>query len=286
LSPHSTAHPLKRPACGDVIVRVDGEDVGGLALSQVANRILGPEGTTVALTVMNPATGDLRTVSLTRTNITIENVTWQRLPDSRVAHLRIAAFSHGVSKDLRQALVRIQKEEMRAIILDLRNDPGGLLDEAVGSASQFLQSGNVLLEKDAEGKITPVSVQSGGVAPDIPLAVLINGGTASASEIVAGALKDALRATLVGETTFGTGTVLSQFPLSDGSALLLAVKEWLTPNGSTIWHTGIAPNIVVPLPPGVVPSVPETERGMTLAALKATQDEQLLRAFSLLNRSE
>jgi carboxyl-terminal processing protease len=269
---------------GDVILRVDGEDVTGLALSQVANRILGPEGTTVSLTIMNPATGDLRTVSLIRANITIDNVTWQRLPDSAVAHLRIAAFSRGVSKDLREALVLIQKEEIRGIILDLRNDPGGFLDEAVGSASQFLRSGNVLLEKDAEGKITPVPVQSGGIAPDVPLAVLINGGTASASEIVAGALKDALRATLVGETTFGTGTVLSQFRLSDGSALLLAVKEWLTPDGSTIWHTGITPNISVALPPGVVPSVPQTEQGMTLAALKATHDEQLLRALSLLTR--
>lgn len=267
---------------GDVILRVDGEDVTGLALSQVANRILGPEGSTVSLTVMNPATGDLRTVSLIRTSITIENVTWERLPDSPVAHLRIAAFSLGVSKDLREALVRMQKEELRGIILDLRNDPGGLLDEAVGSASQFLKGGNVLLERDAEGRITPVPVRTGGVAPDISVVVLINAGTASASEIVAGALKDARRATLVGETTFGTGTVLGQFPLSDGSALLLAVKEWLTPNGSTIWHKGISPDVVVALPPGVAPSVPESEHGMTVAALQATHDEQLLRALSLL----
>jgi carboxyl-terminal processing protease len=97
-------------------------------------------------------------------------------------------------------------------------------------------------------------------------------------------LKNARRATLVGETTFGTGTVLSQFPLSDGSALLLAVKEWLTPNGSAIWHKGIAPDIAVALAPGVNPSVPETERDMTAAALQATHDEQLLRALSLLSR--
>jgi carboxyl-terminal processing protease len=116
------------------------------------------------------------------------------------------------------------------------------------------------------------------------MAVLINRGTASAPEIVVGALKDAHRAELVGEKTFGTGTVLNPFPLSDGSALLLAVEEWLTPAGHVIWHKGISPDISVLLPPDVRPLFPEAEKEMTTAELRESQDAQLLRAIDLLSR--
>ena len=131
---------------------------------------------------------------------------------------------------------------MQGLILDLRNNPGGVLDESVAVASQFLTHGNVLLIKDARGKITPVPVKSGGLVTDIPMAVLIDGGSASASEIVAGALRDAHRAELIGETTFGTGTVLNEFPLIGGSALMLAIQEWLTPDGHSFWHRGNSPS--------------------------------------------
>jgi carboxyl-terminal processing protease len=114
--------------------------------------------------------------------------------------------------------------------------------------------------------------------------VLINGGTASAAEIVVGALQDAHRATVLGETTFGTGTVLSQFGLSDGSALLLATEEWLTPSGRVIWHHGTAPDVVVALPKDAIPLLPEAERGMTAAQLRASGDVQLLRALDLLSQ--
>ncbi len=142
----------------------------------------------------------------------------------------------------------------------------------------------MLLEKDAQGQVKPVPVQPGGVAPDIPLVVLINGGTASAAEIVAGALQDAQRATLVGETTFGTGTVLNEFRLSDGSALLLATEEWLTPGGRVIWHQGISPDKMVSLSSGVAPLLPEAEREMTAAQLQASEDAQLLQALELLKQ--
>jgi carboxyl-terminal processing protease len=168
--------------------------------------------------------------------------------------------------------------------VDLRNNPGGLLNEAVSTASQFLSGGQVLLEKSADGRITSVAVEKGGLAPSIPMVVLMNGGTASAAEIVAGALQDHRRAKLVGTTTFGTGTVLQQFPLSDGSALLLAVQEWLTPDGSQIWHKGIPPNFVVSLPEGVAPLFPEEEQGLTLQQLKASRDTQLLKAQELVAR--
>ncbi|MEO8426184.1 MAG: S41 family peptidase, partial [Verrucomicrobiota bacterium] len=149
--------------------------------------------------------------------------------------------------------------------------------------SQFLKEGNVLLQKNAKGEIKPSPVQPGAIAPNIPMTVLINSGSASAAEIVAGALQDAQRATLVGERTFGAGTVLSEFQLSDGSALLLAIQEWLTPAGHTIWHKGIAPKIEVHLSPDVAPLIPQAERMMTEAELKSSRDEQLLRALEALS---
>ncbi len=267
---------------GDIILKVNGEDVSDLPLDQVVGRILGPAGTQVTLTLQDPQSGKTRDVTLVRAKIQLQNVTWQRLPGTSLAHLRVAAFSQGVTDDLKKALAEIQSQGLTGVVLDLRNDPGGLLDESVGTASQFLSSGNVLLEKDANGHTQPVAVKSGGAATQMPMVVLINSGTASAAEIVAGALQDAHRATLEGETTFGTGTVLRDFPLSDGSALLLATQEWLTPNGRVIWHKGIAPDVVVPLATDATPLVPEAEQGMTAAQLQASNDAQLLRAINLL----
>jgi carboxyl-terminal processing protease len=267
---------------GDLIVRVDGADLTGLPLDQVVGRVLGPAGTQVTLTITNPTTGQTRDVTLVRAHIKVHNVTWQRLPGTEIAHVRITAFSHGVTNDLQEALNAIKQQGLTGVILDLRNNPGGLLDEAVGTASQFLESGNVLMERDAQGHTTPLAVKGGGVGLDMPLAVLVNSGSASASEIVAGALQDAARATLVGETTFGTGTVLQEFPLSDGSALLLAIQEWLTPEGRVIWHQGITPDVVVSLPENAAPLLPAAETDMTAAELQANGDLQLLRALDLL----
>jgi carboxyl-terminal processing protease len=245
-------------------------------------RILGPAGTQVTLTILNPQTGNTRDVTLERAKITIDNVTWQRLPGTTIAHVRITAFNQGVAQDLAETLDEIQRQELTGVILDLRSDPGGLLGEAVETASQFLEGGNVLLEKDAQGQITSVPVQPGGQAVDIPVVVLVDQGTASAAEIVAGALQDAGRATVVGETTFGTGTVLQEFPLSDGSVLLLAVQEWLTPKGRVIWHQGLDPDITVALPSDAEPLLPLTERDLTAEQLRDSGDAQLLRALDLL----
>jgi len=270
---------------GDIILKVNGKEVSGLPLEQAVGQILGPPGTSVNLTVLNPGTGRTINLTLVRARITLHNVKWQRLPGTTAAHVRIASFSSGVSEDLRKALKSLQKEKLTGLILDLRNNPGGLLEEAVETASQFLSSGNVLLEKNAKGEVTPVRVRPEGLAVAIPMVVLINGGTASAPEIIAGALQDAHRATLVGEKTFGTGTVLNPFPLSDGSALLLAVEEWLTPAGHVIWHKGISPDVSVPLPPEVSPMFPGAEKIITAGELRESKDEQLLRALDLLTQS-
>ncbi len=269
---------------GDIILKVDGKEVSGLPLNQVVEQILGPAGSPVTLTLLNPNTGVTRDVTIIRARITLQNVTWQRLPGTTVAHVRVVTFIKGVTGNLRKMLFTLQKEGVTKLIVDLRNNPGGLYDEAVSTASQFVGSGNVVLEKDSLGKTTPVPAQSGGAALGIPMVTLINGGTSSGAEIVAGALQDARRSKLVGEKTFGTGTVLERFSLSDGSAVLLAVKEWLTPAGHVIWHRGISPDIEVPLLQEVTPLIPETEKEMTADQLRKSGDEQLLRALDLLQR--
>lgn len=269
---------------GDIILKVNGQDMTGLSESAVVSKVLGPAGTQVTLTLQDPKTGATRDVTITRAKIIINNVSWIMLPGTTIADVRIAAFSQGMTKDLVAALQQVKKQGATGIILDLRNDPGGLLSEAVTSTSQFLASGNVLLVKNAQGQEQAVPVESGGLATKIPMVVMVDQGTGSAAEILAGALQDAHRATLIGETTFGTGTVLNSFNLSDGSQVLLATEEWLTPLGRVIWHKGISPDVTVSLASTVTPFVPEAGTGMTAAQLQSSQDTQLLKAINELSQ--
>ena len=268
---------------GDIITKVNGKNVDGLSLNDVVDLILGPAGTQVTVTILHPGASSPQDYPLTRAKITINNVTWQIVPGTKIAHVRLAAFSNGVTDELRKTLIDLQGQGVTGIVLDLRNNPGGLLSEAVGVASQFLPSGYVLEEKNARGGVDFVPVQPGGAATQIHMVVLVDQGTASASEIVSGALQDAKRATVIGETTFGTGTVLNQFNLSDGSAVLLATQEWLTPKGRVIWHQGLTPDIQVKMNPGVDPLTPESERQMTPDQWKTINDLQLSKALEILN---
>jgi carboxyl-terminal processing protease len=267
----------------DIILKVDGVDLTGMSLNDVVSKVLGPAGTKVIITLQDPKTNAVRDVSITRAKINVQNVTWIMLPGTTIADVRIAGFSQGVTNNLRTALKQIQAQGATGIVLDLRNNPGGLLDEAIGVTSQFLGNGNVLLVKNAQGQQEAISVKPGGLAVNIPMVVLVNQGTASAAEIVSGALQDAHRATVIGETTFGTGTVLNGFPLSDGSQILLATEEWLTPNGRAIWHKGIAPDVTITLATTITPFVPEGGQGMTATQLQNSQDAQLLKAISVLS---
>ncbi len=270
---------------GDIILKVNGQDISGLSLTDAVNLILGPAGSKVTLTIQDPTSGASRDVTLERARIALQNVTWSQIPGTNFADVSISAFSDGVTTELKQALTQIQAQHLSGIVLDLRNNPGGLLDQSEQVTSQFLSSGTILEEKNAQGQITKVPVQAGGLATKIPMVVLINQGTASASEILAGALQDNQRAKLVGATTFGTGTVLNEFPLSDGSALLLATEEWLTPTGRVIWHKGIAPDVQVALPTGVIPLSPDALKSLTAAQVQSSQDAQFLKALDLLTQS-
>ena len=269
---------------GDIILRVAGQDVTDWPLARVAERIGGRTGTKVTLTIQDPKTGMVRQIAVVRASVKMHEVTWQKIPGTSLAHLRLASFDNGVTKDLRSALQEIVDANVSGVILDLRNNPGGLLDEAVGVASQFLNDGIVLQSKDSQGKISPVPVEKGGIATNLPLTVLINEGSASAAEIVAGALQDNHRADLIGQTTFGTGTVLQEFRLSDGSALLLAVEEWLTPKGQSFWHKGVTPDIPVALAADKSPVFPSAERKMSPEELQSSDDRQLLDAIKIVSR--
>jgi len=267
---------------GEQILKVNGRGVADLDIGQVVDLIVGPAGSIVVLSIFDPATSSTVEVPLRRAHIRIDNVSWQPVPGMPFADLRVAAFGAGVAKEVRSALQQIEAAKLKGILLDLRNNPGGELVEAVAVASQFLSGGDVLLEKDAKGGISHDAVRQRGPATALPLVVLINEGTASGAEIVAGALQDARRAPLLGETTFGTGTVLENFPLSDGSAVLLAVREWLTPAGRTIWHKGIIPDTRVLLSADAALVTPDTLKGMTREELAATTDAQVKKALEAL----
>jgi carboxyl-terminal processing protease len=267
---------------GDIVIGVDGKDVTGLPLGDVVSKILGPAGTDVTLTIIDPATGEQRDVTITRAKIVLKDVTWAIVPGTTIAHIRLASFSGKVTDDLKQAITDAKAKGATAIILDLRNNPGGLLGQATGVASQFLGQGNVMQSKDAQGHVKDVPVESGGVALDLPVVVLINQGSASASEIVAGALQDAGRAQLVGQTTFGTGTVMTPFDLSDGSQILLATELWLTPKGRVIWHQGIVPDVEVKIDPNIRLLLPEALNLLSQAQYEASGDVQLFKAVELL----
>jgi carboxyl-terminal processing protease len=151
-------------------------------------------------------------------------------------------------------------------------------------ASRFLTGGDVLEEKDINGNIKKDAVLSNVTKTNLPMVVLVNGGTASAAEIVSGALQDRGRAKVIGQATFGTGTALVGYNLTDGSELVLGVSEWLTPSGKSIWHTGLTPDTVVSLATGTAPLLPEAIKGMTQAQLQASGDTQLLDAINLLQQ--
>jgi carboxyl-terminal processing protease len=266
---------------GDIIESVDGKSTTGHDLDEVASWVRGEAGTSVELVVQAGTGGKERTYTITRADVPIESVSWTLVPGSRTAFLRLDSFSNGSADDVVVALKAIKEAGADRLVLDLRGNPGGFVNEAVGIASQFIRSGDVYVERDADGKETRHPVSPDGVALDLPLVVLVDKGTASSAEILSGALQDADRAEVVGVTTFGTGTVLGEFELSDGSALRIGTVEWLTPKGRRIWHEGIAPDVVVERPSDVAPLTPDQVRDLTPAAVDAIKDPQLARALKL-----
>jgi carboxyl-terminal processing protease len=259
---------------GDLIVDVDGKDISGLTLPVLVGLIEGPAGSPVTLTVRPAAGGSERDVVLVRAPVTIPVVESAIVPGTQIADIRLEQFSDGATEALVEAVKAAVADGAKGIILDLRGNPGGLVSEAVAVASQFIGTGNVYQTLDVSGHQDTTPVQPGGVALDVPLVVLVDHDTASAAEIVASALQDAQRATIVGQTTFGTGTILGQFNLTDGSALRIGTLEWLTRNGRSVWHAGLVPDEVVALATGVQPIAPSDLQRLTAAQVAAEPDQQ------------
>jgi carboxyl-terminal processing protease len=263
---------------GDVIRRIDGTSVAGVAIAKLVAMMQGPSGTSVTLSIQ-PVTGAERSVSLVRGAVTIPVVDWRIVPGTHIADIQLDQFSTGATAALVKVLDAAHAAGATGIVLDLRGNPGGYVSEAVGVASQFLATGDVFVTEDASGARTATPVQAGGVALTDPLVVLVDRTTASSAEIVASALQDAHRATVVGARTFGTGTVLGQFMLDDRSALRIGTSEWLTPSGRSIWHDGLVPDQVVALSSGQRPVVPADLAGLSAAKAAAVPDAQLKAAL-------
>lgn len=273
---------------GDIIAKVNGKVVTGLDLNTVVNLIRGPKGTQVNLTVLHKNATSLVDIAVTREIINVKSVSSWVKPVSqidtintkaddlsahqndKVAYIQLSQFGEQTNSEWSQAVdslsLQLNKDKsIKGVILDLRNNPGGLLTDAVYIASEFIDSGTVVQEQDGQGNITPLNVNRKGLLTDVPLVVLVNGGSASAAEIVSGALRDHNRAKLVGEQTFGKGTVQEAEDLGGGAGLHVTIAKWLTPNGTWVNQKGLTPDYVV-----------------TLNANDPTNDAQLEKAVELL----
>jgi carboxyl-terminal processing protease len=261
----------------DVLLAVDGKSVRGDEVSEVVEKVKGPEGTSVELTVRHD--GQRRTYDLQRAEIDSPVASWTLIPGTDVGLVLLSSFSDDSAQELQNAFEEAKAAGARRFILDLRNNPGGRLDQAVEMAGYFLEPESVVyIRKDASGEREEITVEGDPESTEAPLAVVVDGGTASSAEILAGALRDNDRAPVVGETTFGTGTVLSEFVLRDGSSILLGVAEWLTPNGDFIRNTGITPSVRVPLSEDTEPLGPDDVRDLSLDEI-FEKDAQLRTAY-------
>lgn len=237
---------------GDKIVAIEGKPTNGMTLMDAVKKLRGKPGTQVTISIMREGFTKPRDYTITRENINIKSVKYEVL-DGNIAYIRIVQFQERTSADLRAALDAIVKKtngNIKGIILDLRNDPGGLLSKSVEVADDFIDDGIIVYTKGrvSGSDITFTAKKEGTLPDDIPMVVLVNGGSASASEIVAGALKDHKRAILVGEKTYGKGSVQTIMPLPDGSGLKITTAKYFTPNGISIQDKGIIPDIVVENP--------------------------------------
>ncbi len=230
---------------GDVVLAVNGEDISHLSLIEAVNLIRGPRGTDVTLLVRHAGSVENVSITVTRGRIPIESTEFRMLDDG-VGHLWIYSFSDTTEKEVRAALDEFRDADGRGLILDVRNNPGGLLSAVIDISGLFIDDGPILYEIDANGNRTDHNAGSGGPATSIPLVALVNEYSASASEILAGAIKANQRGPVVGATTFGKGSVNITRELSDGSAIYFSIRRWYLPDGTQIEGHGVTPDIVAP----------------------------------------
>jgi len=232
---------------GDLISHVNGEPVMGKSIDAIIAEVKGPKGTTVVLTVIRESETDPFDVTIARDLIEIPIVESEILADD-IAYVRLSSFSSNSAEQLESALDNVLEVQPRALILDLRDNPGGFLSQSVEVADLFLADGVALYQRDSLGEEETFTTDDGDLAESVTLVVLVNGGSASASEIVAGAVKDRNRGTIIGETTLGKGSVQQSHTLSDGSELRVTIARWYTPDQLSIDSEGVSPDIAVVTP--------------------------------------
>ncbi len=251
----------------DVVIAVDGEDMTGIDGNLVLRRILGPANTDVTLTIQREGEAEPFDVTIRRATIVMTSVRGEILEDN-IAYVELSTFGEKTTDELKAELKKVMDQNPSGLILDLRNNGGGYLTTAIEVVSQFVDEGVVMYEQYGDGTMREYKALRGGLATDIPLVVLVNEGTASASEITAGAIQDYGRGTLVGVTTFGKGSVQSWVPLKDDQgAVRVTIARWLTPNERQIHGVGLTPDVVVEI---------------TEEDIEAERDPQLDKAIELL----
>ncbi len=244
---------------GDFIIKVNDEPTKDMTLMEAVQRMRGPKGTKVSLTVQRDGTPEPLSFTLVRDVIKIESVK-SKVLENTIGYIRLSQFQESTGRDLSKVLKQFREQKIQATILDLRNNPGGLLTSAVEVSEQFIGPGKLIVYiKGRDGRKDEYVSRQKDQPDDYPMIVLVNEGSASASEIVAGALQDWGRAVIVGTTTFGKGSVQTILPLADGSGLRLTTAKYYTPKGRSIQSTGITPDIVVKPQPVVVAKAGEPE---------------------------
>src|SRR5437016_3464131 len=280
----------------DQILRINGVSTERMDLQDAINVLRGPAGRKVTLTLLRPSTKEIKDYSLERAEIKVQSVKGARLLDAeltgpfRIGYIRLIQFNEPTAEELSKALDELQKQGMQALILDLRNNPGGLLNSAVDVCAQFLPPNTKVVSTQGRVASQQHDYATSGAKkerPNFPMALLINEGSASGAEIVSGALKDLHRAILVGETTFGKGSVQNVMQLPDGSAVRFTTAKYYTPGKQVIQGNGVAPNIRVAMTPEQERALfalrnaenvkPEDERNIIKA-----KDPQTLRAIDAL----
>nr|MBI3613601.1 S41 family peptidase [Nitrospirota bacterium] len=246
---------------GDFIIKVNEESTKDLTLMDAVQKMRGPKGSKVSLTVQRDGVPDPLVFALERDIIKIESVR-TKVIDNNIAYVRLTQFQEASGRDLSKALKKFKEQKLQSTILDLRNNPGGLLTAAVEVSEQFVAPGKLIVYiKGRDGRKDEYLSRMKEAPEEYPLIVLVNEGSASASEIVAGALQDWGRAVIIGTTTFGKGSVQTILPLADGSGLRLTTAKYYTPKGRSIQSTGITPDIVVkPQPPVMVAKATDKDK--------------------------
>jgi carboxyl-terminal processing protease len=234
----------------DKIVEINGERTDKLSMPEAVHKLRGEPGTSVKLKILRDK--EFKEFTLKREVIQVASVKGTRMLGDGVGYVRITEFSEPTAKSLLNAMEKLNAQQMKALVLDLRNNPGGLLTSAIQVSEIFLKKGTLIVSTRGRGGIPRQNpAYAGGVVhyPDFPMVILVNGGSASAAEIVAGALHDHKRAVLVGETTFGKGSVQNVLQIENGAALRLTTARYYTPSGLSIHEKGIEPDVVVPVSP-------------------------------------